>query len=143
MTCRTCGAAIPENALHCPNCGAGRLSEQTAQSRPALSAAGAPPRGMAGRPQKPVSMGRYFLWWTVALFSNAEIVCMVLSFVFVFSSGDRNRANFFRAVLLFKLILLFVGIIAVIVLAFCGFSFTDLLNRIGPRALWDLLQEVF
>ncbi len=142
MTCRNCGAEIPDNAARCPQCGAQRLTGPTAQSRPAVTAAGAPSR-TAPKPAKPVGMGTYFLWWTVALFSNAELVCMILSLVFVFDNGNQNRANFFRAVLLFKLILLFFGIIAVIVLALSGFSFTELLNRVGPRALWDLLQEVF
>ena len=141
MTCRTCGAAVPDDAGQCPNCGAQCRAGQSGQSRPAISAVGAPPR-MAPRSARPVSMGKYFLWWTVALFSNAEIVCMILSIVFVFDSGNESRANFFRAVLLFKLILLFLGIIAVIALALNGFPFTDLLNRIGPRALWDLINEV-
>ena len=139
MTCRVCGAAIPDDAVRCPNCRA----EPAEKSRPAITAAGAPPRNMHRRPEKPVSMGKYFLWWTVALFSNAELVCMILSLVFVFDSGNRSRANFFRAVLLFKLLLLLTGIIAVIVLAMIGFPFTELLNRFGPRALWELLQEVF
>lgn len=143
MTCRVCGAALPENAEGCPRCGARLASQPTELKRPAISAPGAPPRGMARREVKPVSMGKYFLWWTIALFSNVEIVCMILSLVFVFDSDDRNRANFFRAVLLFKLLFLLVGMIAVAVLALCGFPFNDLLNRIGPRALWDLLQEVF
>ena len=143
MNCRTCGVTLPDHAARCPNCGAPAQSGQDPKARPAVTAAGAPPRNRPQRQGRPVGMGKYFLWWTVALFSNAEIVCMVLSLVFVFDTGDKNRANFFRAVLLFKLILLLVGVIAVIVLAFHGFSFTDLLNRIGPRALWELLQEVF
>ena len=142
MICRNCGVYVSGNAGTCPNCGVSYLSEQAEKNRPAVTAAGAPPR-MALRPTRTVSMRQYFFWWTIALFSNAELICMILSIVFVFDNGDRNRANFFRAVLLFKLILLLAGLIAVIVLVYCGFSFTDLLNHVGPRALWELLREVF
>ena len=142
MTCRTCGAALPDDAARCPNCGAVFRAGTLSPNGPAATAAGAPPNTPL-RQGRPVSMGRYFLWWTVALFSNVELVCMILSIVFLFDSGDKNRANFFRAVLLFKLLVLLIGIIAVILLALSGFSFTELLNRVGPGALWELVREVF
>ena len=143
MICRGCGAAIPDESVFCLRCGAQLRPGPQAQERSAGSSAGAPSAGAVRRPSKPVGMGKYFLWWTVALFSNVEIVCMVLSVVFAFDAADRNRAGFFRAVLLFKLLMLLFGVTAVVVLAWNGFPFNDLLNRIGPRALWELLQEVF
>ena len=110
---------------------------------PNASPAGMPPNRQPIRRAKPVSTGRYLLWWTVALFSNAGLICFTLTFVFAFGSTDRNRANFFRAVLLFKLFALLLGMIAVLILVLLGFSFTDLLNSFDLSALWELLKGVF
>ena len=143
MTCRNCGVYLSGNSGYCPNCGTLRRPEPAVKKPPALTAPGAPPREIHARRETAVGMGRYLLWWTIALFSNAEIVCLVLSIVFVFDGGDRNRANFFRAVLLFKLCLLLIGVVVVIVLLVSGFSFNELLNRVGPAALWNLFREVF
>ncbi|MBQ6067825.1 MAG: zinc ribbon domain-containing protein [Clostridia bacterium] len=139
MICDRCGAHIADNAEYCPRCGT--VYGAAGQEKPPRYAPGVP--GVARvRVVRPESVGTYFLWWTVALFSNAEIVCFVLSVVFAFSSGNKNRANFFRAVLLFKLFFLAAGLIVVIVLAFAGFSFTDLLNRLDFDLIRDYFSEV-
>ena len=141
MICGNCGAHLPENADYCPNCGSIRKNVPAEPARRSAPG-GTPPKN---RPSafRTVSMGTYFLWWTVALFSNAEIVCFVLSLVFAFSSGNRNRANFFRAVLLFKLLLLFIGGIAVLVLVLSGFSFTALLNQLDFDFLEEIIEGLF
>ena len=140
MICGNCGAHLPDNAEYCPRCGSLDINTPEKQRKPAApGGAPSPKRSAACRT---VSMGTYFLWWTIALFSNAELVCCVLSFLFAFSTADRNRANFFRAVLLFKLLFLLIGLIAVLILALSGFSFAGLLNSIIPDALWDLISEV-
>ena len=140
MICRNCGTHLPDNADYCPNCGTVYQHVPTAQTPRRTAPGGAPPR-TGSSVSRPVPMGKYFLWWTVALFSNAEIVCCVLSFVFAFSSSNQNRANFFRAVLLFKLIVLLLGIAAVIVLVLSGFSFTSLLNSFDFSFLEDFIES--
>ena len=92
--------------------------------------------------KKNTSVGKYLLWWTVALFSNAGVICFTLSLVFAFSSADRNRANFFKAVLLFKLIFLLIGAAAVLILALRGFSYNSFLNSIDIAELFDDLRAV-
>ena len=141
MICGNCGAHLPENADYCPNCGSVRRESPAEPPLRSGAPGGAPPKN---RPPalRTVSMGSYFLWWTVALFSNAEIVCCVLSLVFAFSSSNRNRANFFRAVLLFKLILLLAGGIAVLVLVLSGFSFTALLNRFDFSFIEEIINAI-
>lgn len=141
MICGNCGAHLPEKADYCPNCGSVRKLSK--EDRPARYAPGGAPAGSRPTVVRPEGVATYLVWWTVALFSNAEIVCFVLSLVFAFSSGNRNRANFFRAVLLFKLFFLAAGLIVVIVLAIGGFSFTDLLNRLDLDIIWDYFSEVF
>ena len=142
MTCPNCGSHLPENAEYCPNCGWLRQNERPERGRSGY-APGAPAGNRSRTSAAPVGVWTYFLWWTVALFSNAEIVCCVLSIVFAFSSSNRNRANFFRAVLLFKLILLIVGAVAVIVLVLSGFSFTALLNQFDFDYIMDFLEGLF
>ncbi len=132
--CPHCGVSLAQPASVCPNCGL-RLRQE--------APGGVPPTDRPRFAASPVSVGRYLLWWTVALFSNAELVCCVLTFVFAFSSSDRNRANFFRAVLVFKLFAVLLGMIAVLILVLMGFSFTDLLNSFDFGAAWQLLREVF
>ena len=141
MICGNCGAHLADNAEYCPRCGTVFQPVPAPQTPTRTAPGGAPPRTVAAV-SRPVSMGKYFLWWTVALFSNAELVCCVLSFVFAFSSNNRNRANFFRAVLLFKLIVLLAGVAAVIVLVLCGFSFTALLNSFDFSLLENLIDSI-
>ena len=141
MICDRCGAHIADNAEYCPNCGTvyGASPKKTS---PRYAPGGSPGRTRV-KVVRPESVGTYFLWWTVALFSNAEIVCCVLSIVFAFSSGNENRANFFRAVLLFKLFFLAAGLIVVIVLAISGFSFTSLLNQLDFDSVVDFVEGLF
>ncbi len=139
--CPQCGATLEDGAAECPRCGA-TLKETGAKPCYPHSAAGAPPARGPVYPSRPVSVGKYLLWWIIALFSNAELVCFTLSVVFAFTSTDKNRANFFRAVLLFKMAVLLLGMLAVVVLVLAGFSFTDLLNRIDFDLLRELLNEV-
>ena len=139
--CPQCGATLEDGAAECPRCGA-TLKETGAKPYYPHSAAGAPPARVPVYPSRPVSVGKYLLWWIIALFSNAELVCFTLSVVFAFTSTDKNRANFFRAVLLFKMAVLLLGMLAVVVLVLAGFSFTDLLNRIDFDLLRELLNEV-
>ena len=89
-----------------------------------------------------VPVWKYFLWWCIALFSNAEIVCFCLSIAFAFSSADRSRANFFKAVLLYKIIFLIIGIALSIILIMRGFSFTAFLNSIDFSELADTLRNI-
>ena len=139
--CPQCGATLEDGAAECPRCGA-TLKEIGAKPCYPHSAAGAPPARGQVYPSRPVSVGKYLLWWIIALFSNAELVCFTLSVVFAFTSTDKNRANFFRAVLLFKMAVLLLGMLAVVVLVLAGFSFTVLLNRIDFDLLRELLNEV-
>ena len=140
MICGNCGAHLPDNADYCPNCGTVR--KLVPQQSGTAYAPGAPKKRPAPA-YRPVSMWTYLLWWTIALFSNAEIVCFALSIVFALGPSQQNRASFFRAVLLFKLIFLLLGVIAVVILALCGFSFTSLLNSFDPTALKELFESIF
>ena len=140
MICGNCGAHLPENADYCPHCGT-VLQPVSREAGPGY-APGAPKK-RAAPTYRPIPMGTYLLWWTIALFSNAEIVCFVLSLVFAFGSSHQNRASFFRAVLVFKLIFLLLGVIAVVVLVLCGFSFTALLNSFDFDVLGELVEALF
>ena len=140
MICDRCGAHIADNAECCPRCGT--VYDAARQEKSPRYAPGGSPGRNRVKVVRPESVGTYFLWWSVALLSNAELVCCVLSIVFAFSSGNKNRANFFRAVLLFKLFFLAAGLIVVIVLAISGFSFTDLLNRLDFGLIRDYFSEV-
>ena len=140
MICGNCGAHLPENADYCPNCGSVR--RHVPREPEAGYAAGAPKRRPAPV-YRTVSTWTYLLWWTIALFSNAEIVCFVLSIVFAFGPSQSSRSHFFRAVLIFKLIFLLIGVIAVVVLVLCGFSFTGLLNSFDFDVLGELVDALF
>ena len=140
--CPQCGAKLADSTAECPRCGVIFKGTGVSAPYPRATAAGAPPVRGPVYPARPVGTGKYLLWWIIALFSNAELVCFTLSIVFAFTSADRNRANFFRAVLLFKMAVLLLGMLAVVVLVLSGFSFTDLLNRIDFGLIRELLNEV-
>ena len=142
MLCGNCGAHLADNADYCPRCGTVFERFEAAQTPQRTAPGGAPPRTAVPGIRPVVSMGKYFLWWTVALFSNAELVCCILSIVFAFGTAKPDRANFFRAVLLFKLIVLLLGVAVVIVLVLSGFSFTSVLNSFDFGFLEDLIENL-
>lgn len=134
MICRKCGGTIPDGAEFCSFCGepAGAQNQnngayysapqntapQGAQNGAYYSppfnggAQNAQPHSTVGaRMSAPVvSLGKYMLWMIASVIPAVGII---LSIIFALDSSEPNRANFFRAILIVKI----VGVILSVVLS--------------------------
>lgn len=125
MICKNCGANCQDNISYCENCGAFIQQEnQYQQNEPYTMPNYGNYNYNAYNPpvqdNKPVSMGTYLGW--LLLGTVLGPVSLVISIVFACMTENRNRANFFRAMLVIWAVSVVISIIAFAVLAFFGFS---------------------
>ncbi|MBQ8209948.1 MAG: zinc ribbon domain-containing protein [Clostridia bacterium] len=129
MICKNCGTECQDNVTHCVNCGAYlqqdnqyQQNTQYQQNEPYTM----PNYGnynVYNQPvqeNKPVSMGTYLGW--LLLGTVLGPISIVISIVFACMTENRNRANFFRAMLVIWAISVVIAIIAIAVLAVIGFT---------------------
>ncbi len=130
MICRNCGTECQDNVAYCTNCGAYIQQEaQYNQTEPFTMPDYGNYNGnnnynnMYNNPiqeNKPVSMGTYLGWMLLGTVLGP--ISVVITIVFACMSENKNRANFFRAMLVIWAITIVISIIAFAVLAVFGFS---------------------
>ena len=131
MICKNCGAECQDNVIYCENCGAPVQQEnqyqqnaQYQQNEPYTMPNYGNYNYNAYNPpvqeNKPVSMGTYLGWMLLGTVLGP--ISLVISIVFACMSENKNRANFFRAMLVIWSVSVVIAIIAFAVIAVLGFS---------------------
>lgn len=77
--------------------------------------------------EKPVSLGQYLGWFILAALPMG--IGFILTIVFACMGENKSRANFFRAMLIFNVIVIAIVVVAFIVLAAVGVSFFSILDN--------------
>ena len=139
MICKNCGTECPDNVGYCVNCGTPLQQENQYQQSESYTAPNEPytmpnygnynaynsynPYNQYNQPvqeSKPISMGTYLGWFLLGSFLGP--ISIIISIVFACMTSNRNRANFFRAMLVIWAISVGIGIIVSVAVAFFGFS---------------------
>ncbi len=117
MFCPFCGATNNENTAFCVNCGAD-LSENQNSQQPVQQTVQQPAQYQAPQVDQPpvtnetVTVGQWMLTLFLLIIPVANII---LTFVWAFSKGVKpSKRNFCKAMLVFELIGIIVGVVAVL-----------------------------
>ncbi|MBE6783882.1 MAG: hypothetical protein E7536_07700 [Ruminococcaceae bacterium] len=124
MICRNCGTSCSDTTKFCKACGAPLTPAQQVYQQPMPQQM--PPQQF--QPQQPymvnttvndnrepvTTIGQYMGW---SLLSVLPLVGFILTIVFAVMGSYKNRANFFRAILVWYLIGILLGVVGGILIA--------------------------
>ncbi len=124
MTCKNCGAQYNDATKFCKVCGTSFVAQQQVYQQPMPQQM--PPQQF--QPQQPymvnttvndnrepvTTIGQYMGW---SLLSVLPLVGFILTIVFAVMGSYKNRANFFRAILVWYLIGILLGVVGGILIA--------------------------
>lgn len=149
MVCGNCKNQIPDGATFCSNCGANlnftaqdgsspQFAQQPQTQQPQTQQPVYRPQPVVNKktmPVPPSTIGQYMGWMFLSVLPG--LIGLILSIVFAADDNNMNRANFFRAMLIWKAILIGVGILAVVVIfVILGLSGSELPDLF--REIYDL-----
>lgn len=153
MVCQTCGTACAEGTRVCPNCGTVLVNPYAAPQQPAPQPAPQPaytqtnygqpsytPPAAPYAPQpqtnvyvqspartdleEPMTVKEWMITWLLLCIPIANFI---LPFVWAFdSSTKKSKSNFFKAYLIWTLIIIVISVIFTIIMAVAGVSLAGL-----------------
>lgn len=151
MICPKCSMNYNDNAQYCPNCGTASdansgyqqetyqqnyeqnyqqdydrsYQQQNYQSNQSYTMPNYGPVNYQQPSAEPtVKISQYLGWFVIGSFFGP--ISLIISIVFACSGTNKNRANFFRALLIIWAITFAISIVIVAVSVFLGFSFMGL-----------------
>lgn len=158
MICKNCGTECQDNVMYCENCGANMQQEnQYQQNEPYTMPDYGNYNGnsnynnynnMYNNPMqenKPVSMGTYLGWMLLGTVLGP--ISVVITIIFACMTENKNRANFFRAMLVIWAITFVISIVVFAILAVVGFSMleltdTTIMDSYGNSYLYNELLRI-
>ncbi len=120
--CPVCGCEMALNSTVCNACGYDEanayIQEQPEQEKGKKKKGGTAPVTTIGQ----------YMGWTILYM--IPFIGFIFTIVFAAMGSHKNRANFFRALLIWNLIILVIGIIAIVIIVVAGASLPALLSLI-------------
>lgn len=138
MICPNCSMNFDDNMMYCPNCGKAVNNTYQQPDPYAPPAYGAPAYYQQPQPEKNPTLWQYVGWMIIgSLFGPISII---ISIVFACMNDNKPRATYFKAHLIVMAISFVISIIALIAIAFVGFSFTDVITDASYEIYNEFMQ---